>query len=56
MEMTHDMDSHHDNEQLISDNGAAAASSGGVRNHIHLPEDSISSDGDEEIDTANYRQ
>ena len=49
MEMSHDVDiSHRDTEQLIDDNGAAAASSGNVNY------DGVSSD-EEEIDTGNYR-
>lgn len=53
MEMTHDMAAQHDDGQLIDDNGAAASSNVSV-NHTHHRE-SISSDGEEEIDTGNYR-
>ena len=49
MEMSHDVDTdHRDTEQLIDDNGAAAASPGNVNY------DGVSSD-EEEIDTGNYR-
>ena len=55
MEMSHDISSHSDTEQLIDDNGAAATpTSVTVANSNHQKQDYLSSD-EEEINTGNYR-